>query len=264
MVSKAAELRFLRHLGTLVLAMNIMVAAFSLSDMYLLASGAVQVRLPTEKDFTWRFDTDQNAIIFTGNYTVRNSGFYDISDLNIDASVKDSGGLLLVAYRKGNMNIPAFGGGNYTVVAKLPLERLFQLNFGSMLFQPANFKVHVKISAQYVMGMARFVSEETIGYNWSPPLKDFAKLFLEDNFTSVLKSSVPGLADLAGYVESYVASAIMAKGVPVVLKVADMDLVFRYDEDKLFVSLWPHASSGSSILNLEFDVPQGGEDVGGA
>ena len=54
MVSKAVESRVLRHLGTVVVVMNIVVAVFSLSDMYLLAAGAVQVKLPSEKDFTWR------------------------------------------------------------------------------------------------------------------------------------------------------------------------------------------------------------------
>jgi hypothetical protein len=52
------------------MVLNLAVAGLSLSDMYLLASGAVRVGLPQHNDFSWHYDPASMSVVFEGNYTV--------------------------------------------------------------------------------------------------------------------------------------------------------------------------------------------------
>lgn len=258
MGSPRARQAILRQFGALVIVLNAVVAAISLSDMCLLASGAVKVEPPTEKDFSWHFDQERNAIVFCGNYTVQNRGFYDITDLDIGASVRSAGGAILVQYARHGLRIPAFGGGRYPIVAEMPLEKLLDLDYGSMLLNGTHFDIHVALGASYILGMARFRSDETIKYPWKPPLEDFAGMFLNGSLGSALKDALPFLKDAAGYLGSWVAASILAKGENVTCHAGPVDLDLRYHAGLLDIVAILPGQVPQVLFRTTLVIPAGG------
>jgi hypothetical protein len=225
-------------LGAVILAVNIGVAALSLTDMYLLASGAVRVGLPSEKDFNWHFDPARTAVVFRGNYSVVNNGFYDITDLVIDATVSTGSGVKLVNYRKYEPRIPAFGGGRYPITAELPVDHLLQLDYGSVLFNTTHLFIRVRVDAIYEFGLARFHSDQTLEYKWHPPLEDYSKLLLGGNLSQMLQENLTLLRDNPGVLEAFAASAILANGTTVILRTNESDVYFRVNGTELRIEVF--------------------------
>ncbi|MEM2977277.1 MAG: hypothetical protein QXW06_06475 [Thermoplasmata archaeon] len=258
MMRRGQERRLLRIVGSVVLLLNVAVACLSLSDLCLLTSGAVRVTLPTEKDFSWRLDAGNASIVFLGSYTIQNRGFYDITDLNIDASISTPSGVRLVDYSVKNVRIPAFGGGNRTILAIMPLERLLGLDFGSILFSATKFVIKVRVDAAYILGLARFHAEETIDYSWRPPLREWAGYFLGGNLSAALRDAMPALGDLFDSLVSWVAAAILAGGEPVTLHSGGLETVLSYIEPFLYISL---RAGGRELARVSLNLPAGGGGI---
>jgi len=246
------------RLGAVVLVVNMAVAAISLTDMYLLASGAVRVGLPSEKDFSWRFDAARTAVVFRGNYSVENRGFYDITDLVIDASVSTGSGVRLVTYKKLEPRIPAFGGGRYPITAELPVERLLRLDYGSVLFNTTHLHIRVRVDAIYEFGLARFHADQTLEYEWSPPLEDYSRLILGGNLSQMLWENLTLLRENPEVLEAFAASALLANGTTIILRTNDTDVNFRLDGDELRIELFDRADPPGKLDEFVIPLRTGG------
>ena len=244
--------RAFRITGTSVMVLNIAVAALSLSDMYLLASGAVKVGLPAPKDFSWSYDPATMSVVFEGNYSVDNRGFYDITDVSIDSSVSTPAGVELVRYRASEPRIPAFGGGRYPIVARMPVERLMSLDFGSMLFNATHCFVHVRVDAIYMLGLAKFHADQRLQIKWEPPLASYARDFLGGNISVVVSQNI-SLPSGNLSLESFIAAAIMGNGTAVTIRGNATDMVISFDRGVLRIEVLDHAEP-PSILD-EFAIP---------
>jgi hypothetical protein len=165
---KAAVVRF----RLVVIALNCLLASISLINLYTIATGAVRVDIPDEEDFAWTIDTRLEEANFLANFTVTNSGLYDITDLNIHAIVKTEKGNLLVEYEQNDLSIPSRETKKFYISAVLPFERIDVEEWKSLMVNDSVFYLDVDIRANYLWGLGTFVVDDVLEYQWEAPLKN--------------------------------------------------------------------------------------------
>lgn len=244
--------RAFRLTGIFVMALNIAVAGLSLSDMYLLASGAVRVGLPGPEDFSWRLDPGNATVVFLGNYSVQNNGFYDITDINIAATVATASGVEMVSYRAGVPRIPAFGGGRYPIVARMPVARLLYLDLGTMLFNATHFHLHVKVDALYEMGLAIFRADQSLAIRWQPPLDGYARDLFGSNLTEIIRGNLTLPPDLPA-LEAWIVSAVLANGTRVTVHGNGTDVLLWLDDGLLRIEVYDQGTPPAKLD--EYTIP---------
>lgn len=247
----------LRYAGAFILALNIAVAALSLSDMYLLASGAVRVGLPGPEDFGWRYDAGNASVVFEGNYTVKNNGFYDITDIDIAATVATASGVQMVSYRAAEARIPAFGGGRYPIVARMPAARLLYLDYGDMLFNATHFHLRVRVDAVYEMGLARFHADQALVIKWRPPLDSYARELFGGNLTDTIRGNLTLPQDI-GSLEAWIATAMLANGTSVTVHGNGTDVTFRFEGGLLRVEVFDQNVPPAKLDEYSIAIPMSG------
>ncbi len=246
-----------RIAGIMVIALNIAVAALSLSDMYLLASGAVRVGLPGPEDFSWRYDAGNASVVFEGNYSVMNNGFYDITDVGIAATVSTASGAVMVSYRADEPRIPAFGGGRYPIVARMPAARLLYLDYGDMLFNATHFNLRVRVDAVYELGLARFHADQALQIKWKPPLDTYARELFGGNLTDTIRGNLTLPSDL-GALEAWIATAMLVNGTRVTVHGNGTDVAFRFEGGLLRVEVFDQNVPPAMLDEYIIAIPASG------
>jgi len=246
-----------RYIGAAVMALNVAVAALSLGDMYLLASGAVRVGLPGPDDFHWSYDSANMSIVFAGNYSVVNSGFYDITGIVIDSSVSTASGVELVRYKASEPDVRAFGGGRYPITARMPVARLLYLDYGSMLFNATHFHVHVKVDALYTLGLARFHADQRLDIKWEPPLARYAPDIVGGNLSVIVRQNITAPAG-NGSLEEWISAAIMGNGTAVTIRGNTTDFDILFDHGVLRLTVMDHAEPPAIVEQYAIPIPLSG------
>lgn len=154
-----------------VVALNILLASLTLISLYTVASGAVKVKIPDEKDFAWAIDTENKELSFIANFTITNNGLYDITDLYIRAVATTEKGNLLIEYNQDDLTIPSGQTRTIDIVAVLPFERIDVEEWRELMLKDSVFYLDVDIKANYLWGLSTFIVDETLEYSWEAPVK---------------------------------------------------------------------------------------------
>jgi len=202
-----------KRFGTLMVVVNLTVAFFSLTDMYLLASGAIRVDYPQDDGFQTSFDPANLELVFKSEYRITNNGFYDLENMNIHAELLTHEGKLLIKYKSTGLRVPKFSTRTFPIEARLPLQRAMGMDMREILFNGSNFVLNVRIEAAYVMGLVHFHLDQVKDYPWEAPLPQFKAMFDNGSLVSTVLDLLGGnLTGIARQVETAIVQAFLAKG----------------------------------------------------
>ena len=202
-----------KRFGTLMIVMNLTVAFFSLTDMYLLASGAVRVDYPDEGSFATSFDPANMSLVFRSEYTIINNGFYDINGLSIKADLYSQNGAQLINYRSEGLSVPRFSSRTFPIEARLPIERALEMNLRDLLFNGSTFVLKVHIDADYVMDLVHFHIRQVKSYPWEPPTSQFKDMFTNGSMVDMVLKLLGGkYGEVGKQVETALVEAFMDPG----------------------------------------------------
>ncbi len=188
---KVVSKQFVARLKTVVIALNCVVASLALLNLFTVSAGAIQVNIPTKDDFTWDVDLEQKAVIFTGNFTVRNRGIYDIKDVDINAVLRDEVGGRLITYKNEDLVIEAGESKRFDIIALMPIDSLNMTQIIRLLLKDSVFYLDLDISATYMWGLSRFEVDETLAYPWEAPVKQLYKWFQALTLKDIIEYAKP-------------------------------------------------------------------------
>jgi len=211
-----------KRFGTLMVVVNLTVAFFSLTDMYLLASGAIRVDYPQEDGFQTAFDPSNLELVFKSEYRISNKGFYDLDNMNIHAELFTQEGKLLIKYESTGLRVPRFSTRTFPIEARLPLQRAMGMDMREILFNGSTFVLNVRIEAAYVMGLVHFHLHQVKDYPWEAPLPQFKAMFDNGSLVSTVLELLGGnLTGIARQVETAVVQAFLSKGTEAKVQIND-------------------------------------------
>ena len=202
-----------KRFGSIMIVVNLAVAFFSLTDMYLLASGAIRVDYPDEGAFDTGFDPANMDLVFKSQYRITNNGFYDLDELCIKANLYTQDGKLLIVYRSLDLRVPKFSTRTFPIEARLPIERAVGLDMKEVLFKGTTFVLKVRIEAAYVMGLVHFHLDQVRDYPWEPPLTEYQDMFDDGSLVKMVLGLLHGnYTSLKSQVEAALVGALLANG----------------------------------------------------
>lgn len=188
--------------GAVLLVVNLGVALLSVTDVWVLATGAIRVDLPEERDVRWAPDPVARALLFSTSFTIRNNGPYPVTGLSIEAVLRTASGHPLITYEDRGLTIAPGERRTVPVNARLPMESAINSGLADLLLRGTVFRLEVEVNADYVLGLAHFHARESIDRSWQPPLRELWAL--------VLNGTIPGLVgDHLGPVAGGVAEEIL-------------------------------------------------------
>ncbi len=235
----------------MVIALNCLLASLSLINLYTIAAGAVKVEIPEEEDFAWTIDTKIEEATFLANFTVKNHGLYDISNLDIHAIVRSEKGTMLVDYRQKDLSIPSGHEKKFNIIAVMPFDRIDMDEWRSLMFNDSVFYLDVYITANYLWGLGRFVVDDTLEYPWEAPIKNIGNN--TGNFlVELIKYVVSENADLNSFIDM------------VTEEIGNNALLTRFVWDDASVRLesWPLGDNTSRmIVTVTLDVLDGRHSI---
>ena len=104
--------------------------------------------------------------------TVVNGGYYSVSDVNLETTVKDQAGALLAKGSTGPVTIPAYASRELTHVLILDVKSLKEEELKRLLFNDQTLQVEAKASAELRPFIAVSATALT-PFEWGAPMKDF-------------------------------------------------------------------------------------------
>jgi len=254
-----------KRFGTLMIAMNLTVAFFSLTDMYLLASGAIRVEYPDESAFETSFDPASMDLVFRSEYKITNNGFYDINGLVIKANLYSEDGKLLINYRSEDLTVPRFCSRTFPIEARLPVERALAMNLRELLFKGSTFVLKVRIDAGYVMDLVHFQIRQVRAFPWEPPTSQFKDFIANGSLVDMVLKLLGGqYGDVGKQVENALVEAFMKPGQEAKVTLNGWaDLAVVVEDQNLHVQV--DLTYPILATLFEYDFPLGGlsKDGGG-
>jgi hypothetical protein len=192
---------------------NAIVAFLSLTNLFLVAAGAIQVDVPDADDLVYEYDPVNQSLLVDTSFTVQNKGIYSVNHLSIDSVLVTHTGYTLVEYSEEDLRVGPGDVRTFPVHVNLDLERLIDPEILRFLVEDGEFELRVKIRADYTMGLTEFRSDETIIYNWESPLKQLKDLLLEGNLSVAVEEAL-GMAGsaLRGSISAIIIDASMTRG----------------------------------------------------
>lgn len=252
--------QLVKRVGAFIMIVNIAVAFFSITDMYLLASGAIQVDPPSQSSFETSYDPLAMDFVFKSSYSVENNGFYDLKDLDITSTLTTEKGEVLIKYESTGMVVPRWSKKTFPIEAHLPLEKFLELDLGELLFNSSNFVLKVNIGAGYVMGLVHFDLDQVRDYPWDAPLEKYSHTLGDGSIEGILGELLEG--DYSGASEKVataVFGAFLASGGEARVPLNDYTHLVIVQEEG-FLDIMVEIVTPFHMTIAHFEVPIG--DVG--
>ncbi len=192
---------------------NIIVAFLSLTNLFLVAAGAIQVDVPDAEDLVYQYDAGNQSLVVDTSFTVRNKGIYAVNHLDIESVLVTHTGFTLVEYEQRDLRVSPGEERTFPVHVEMDLERLADPGMLRFLVEDGMLELRVKVRADYTLGLTEFRSDQTILYPWISPLKQLANLLVEGNLSAAIEEAL-GIAGpaLRGWISSVVIDAALAEG----------------------------------------------------
>jgi hypothetical protein len=268
-VGLSVDRKLVKRFGAIIMVVNIAVAFFSFTDMYLLASGAIQVEYPDQGDFETSFDVLKMEFVFKSQYTVTNDGFYNVDDMDIRSKLWTEGGDLLISYDSTDLMVPRWSTRTFEIEARLPIENLLKVDMEEILFEDGSFELWVTIGADYVMGLVHFGLDQVQEFQWDAPLEDYEGILEDMNLSAMIEDLLGG--DFEGASDKIAAAvygALLASGEEATVPLNEFtDLVVYVEGETIHVKVVLTAPFPITLVHFEMPVDdvaqEGGEDDSG-
>lgn len=179
-----------------------MVASLTFLNVVTVATHAIEFEIPEEGDFQWAVDPVGQRLIFITNFTVRNQGAFDITKLNIAATVETSNHSRLIDFEEKNLAVIHGEDKTFTVLVSLSADALEPSEWFGLLVSNDELSLTLDIDADYMFGLVHVTVDEVIEYPWQAPL---SKAAMENAavsaFGTLLDMAEKGLVTAMDYVE---------------------------------------------------------------
>jgi len=192
-----------RSLGTLLIVANATIAFLSLTNLFLVAAGAIEVALPDGGDLSYAYDAANRTVLVGTSFTVMNRGIYGVRDLEIGSTLVAPWGDILMRYERRGLVIPAGQERTFPVVVGLPLQGIAAGPAARLLVEDGTFELSVRVRALYTMGLTQFRSDDVERYGWRAPLRHLKSLLDGDGLPEAAKAAL-------GWVEPIVRDRLSA------------------------------------------------------
>jgi hypothetical protein len=203
----------IKRFRTILVMANAIVAFLSLTNLFLVAAGAIHVDVPDADDLVYEYDTVNQSLMVDTSFTVKNMGIYSVKHLNIDSVLVTHTGYTLMEHSQEGLRVRPGEVRTFPVHVDMDLDRLADPQVLRFLVEDGTFELRVKVRADYTLGLTEFRSDETILYLWESPLKQFQDLLLEGNLSAAVEEAL-GMAGpaLRGWISSIVLDASLSEG----------------------------------------------------
>ena len=195
-----------RTLGTLLLAANALVAFLSLTNLALVAAGAIVVSVPGADDLAYAYDRANATVLVMTAFTVGNRGIYPVRGLDIDSRLDSPWGSQMASYMAHGLTVRAGEVRTFPVSVGLPASELLDGNARKLLYEDGEFELRVRVRASYTMGLTRFASDEVERYEWRAPLVHMREILAEHG---LLEAAERAFGLLAPLVREHLARAVL-------------------------------------------------------
>jgi hypothetical protein len=179
-----------KRFGTVLIVANALVAFLTLTNLFLIAAGAIQVDVPDADDLDYDYDTDSSVLKVETAFTVQNKGIYAVKHLDISSRLTTSSGFELVSYDSRDLRVDAGETRTFPVTIDIPLDMLVDEEMIRLLVEDTTFVLKVKVRALYTMGLTQFRSDEIMEYPWKAPLAFLGELMSEGSLMEVLETAL--------------------------------------------------------------------------
>jgi hypothetical protein len=173
--------------GTVLLGANALIAVLSLTNLFLVAAGAIQVEVPDAEDLIYDYDGLNGTLDVKTSFTVRNEGVYDVSNLDIDSTLTTSTGYKLIEFSNHDLRVRAGDERTFPIEVRMDVGLLASGEMLRFLVEDGSFELSIKVRADYTMGLTKFRSDERIEYPWLSPLTQLRNLLIDGNLSRALE-----------------------------------------------------------------------------
>ena len=192
-----------RSLGTLLIAANASVAFLSLTNLFLVAAGAIEVALPDGGDLSYAYDAANRTVLVGTSFSVTNRGIYSVRDLEVSSTLLAPWGDVLMRYDGRGLRVPAGEERTFPIVVGLPLQGMAAAPAVRLLVEDGTFELSVRVRALYTMGLTQFRSDDVERYGWRAPLGHLRSLLEGDGLPAAAR-------EVLGWVEPIVRERLSA------------------------------------------------------
>lgn len=203
----------IRSYRTILVIANAVIAFLSLTNLFLVAAGAIHVDVPEADDLVYEYDTANRSLLVDTSFTVQNKGIYAVKHLNIESVLVTHTGYTLIEYTEKDLRVSPGEERTFPVHVDMDIERLVAPEMLRFLVEDGMFELRVKVRADYTMGLTEFRSDETIEYPWESPLSHMRDLLEEGNLTTAIEEALGQAGPaLRGVISAVVLDASLAPG----------------------------------------------------
>jgi len=179
----------LTYFRVVALIMAGCVALLTIGNLFTIATKGISVTLPTEDDVQWSIDPVQKEILFRTAFSVNNQGIYDISGIDISATIVKDDKTPLFTYEKEDMVVLHGTNTTFDLLVPLDLDNISFFDWFSLLYKNTTLQLLLNIDALYMFGLVEFTANEAIDIPWSKP-----PVNLSDNKT--VQAGIRGLCTI--------------------------------------------------------------------
>ncbi len=175
-----------RTFATVMIVANALVAFLSLTNLTLVAAGAIAVSVPDTDDLVYAYDRTNSTLLVLTQFTVGNKGIYPVKGLDIDTRLASPWGSQLASYSAHGLRVRAGEERTFPVAVGLSASELLNGSWSRLLYEDGQFELRVKVRASYTMGLTRFASDEVQTYTWKAPLGHLREVLGEEGLLDAL------------------------------------------------------------------------------
>jgi len=202
-----------RSLRTVLVVANALIVFLSLTNLFLIAAGAIHVQVPDADDLEYVYDTRNQTLLVDTSFTVRNGGIYAVKNLDIHSVLVTHTGYTLIEFDRSDLRVDAGEERTFPIHVDMDLDRLLDPQMFRFLVEDGEFELRVNVRADYTMGLTEFRSNERIVYPWESPLGRLRDLLVTGNLSAALEEAL-GVAGpaLRGWISAIVLDASLSQG----------------------------------------------------
>ena len=202
-----------RSLRTVLVVANALIVFLSLTNLFLIAAGAIHVQVPDADDLEYVYDTRNQTLLVDTSFTVRNNGIYAVKNLDIHSVLVTHTGYTLLEFDRSDLRVDAGEERTFPIHVDMDLDRLLDPQMFRFLVEDGEFELRVNVRADYTMGLTEFRSNERIVYPWESPLGRLRDLLVTGNLSAALEEAL-GVAGpaLRGWISAIVLDASLSQG----------------------------------------------------
>lgn len=154
-----------------IIAVNIVIALIILLAVIPLATGGLDVNVPSSNESSWTLDGQ--VLHLSAPVSVYNGGFYDIEDFSLRMQVVDESGNEIMDDRSIPANLKSGNTTDVPLQLSLDIGNVSQEAKRKIVFDGALFNISLNIEAHYIMKLMKLGIAVEDEIRWDPLINEY-------------------------------------------------------------------------------------------